>query len=498
MRALIYLVGILFLAILSGCTMASRHTDDGGSSEDDGDVDPWCTYSSFVQSESNEVDILFVVDNSNSMNEEQNVLAEQIVIMTQELIDPSDEGAPAVQDLHMGIVTTDMGSGGYQIQTCSNPMNGDYGVLQNTSWLSNCEGTYSANDCDRALCPWLDHSVAYHDDGTVPGDSPIWEDFGCVATLGTGGCGFEQQLESSLVALTIQSEPGMPNEGFVREDSLLAIIYVTDEDDCSTGNAEMFNPARNEQYGTSNVRCALNPDELYPISRYHDAFVALRGGNQDRVIVAAIVGVPVDGSWNPGDPIDYLADLQRVNPANPNELLKSCDTDMGDAFPPVRIAELVYSFGNNGILESICRSDWTSALSTITRLLQDKLTGACLNQAFPADALGECRVVETLTDDRPCPHPADVVGPARTMGWHVDHGLNALGLRECEILPADYDGDGCPDGSSICGDVFEGGLEGWVYRRLAPECSNGQVRLSSPDMTSPRSLIRIECLEGCS
>jgi hypothetical protein len=40
----------------------------------------------------------------------------------------------------------------------------------------------------------------------------------------------------------VQAGPGMPNEGFLRDDSLLAIVYVTDEDDCSTGNAALFNP----------------------------------------------------------------------------------------------------------------------------------------------------------------------------------------------------------------------------------------------------------------
>ena len=63
---------------------------------------------------------------------------------------------------------------------------------------------------------------------------------GCVAVLGTGGCEYEQPLEASLAALTRQAEPGMPNEGFLRNDSLLAIIYVTDEDDCSASNPQLY------------------------------------------------------------------------------------------------------------------------------------------------------------------------------------------------------------------------------------------------------------------
>ena len=218
-----------------------------------------------------------------------------------------------------------MGTGGYTIQTCTNPMSGDNGVLQNSGRLEGCEEAYSAADCSLDECPWLLHSEEYPDDGSVPGNPPIWEDFECISTLGTGGCGFEQQLESSFAAVTYQSADGMANEGFLREDSILAVVYVTDEDDCSAANAEMYNPSRDD-YGPLNVRCALNPEELHPISRYVEALEGLRPGAEELIVVAVIAGIPIDGTWNPGDSVDRLRDLVQVNPSNPNELLKSCDT----------------------------------------------------------------------------------------------------------------------------------------------------------------------------
>lgn len=372
----------MFLALLvclSGCPESRQglpcfgencRTEDSGSDAgfDIGpDVDD-------IVCPTNKVDMLFVVDNSSSMEQEQLVLSNQIVIMVQELISPTDPDDPAVQDLHIGIVSTDMGVGGYTIQTCSNPIHGDNGVLQNRGFLSWCSSEYSASDCDVGVCPWLDHSLEYPDDGRDSTNPPIWEDFGCVATLGTNGCGFEQQLEASLVALTLQSDPGGANEGFLRPDSVLVIVYVTDEDDCSTPAAEMFNPSAD--LGSLNVRCALHEEMLYPISRYHDAFVGLRNGNADRVVVAAITGVPIDGSWLPGDDIDVLRGLRQLNPSNPNELLRSCDTDMGGAYPPVRFAELVYAFGENGVLESICRDDWSDALESIAHKIQKAMEGS--------------------------------------------------------------------------------------------------------------------------
>jgi hypothetical protein len=228
-------------------------------------------------------------------------------------------------------------------------------------------------DSTRAECPWLTHSEGFPDDGREADDPPIWADFGCIASLGTGGCGFEQQLESTLVALTAQAGPGGPNEGFLRPDSLLVIVYITDEDDCSTGNGEMFNPTR-EDLSPMNVRCALNPTQLYEIARYHEAFTALRSGAVGGgVVVAAITGIPVDGSWNAGDPIEGLRDMQQINPSDPNQLLPSCQTEIGLAFPPVRIAELVTSFGENGVLASICRSDWSAAMTAIARKVQSRL-----------------------------------------------------------------------------------------------------------------------------
>jgi len=106
-----------------------------------------------------------------------------------------------------------------------NPTVGDDGVLQSTSVLSDCQLTYSAADCDREQCPWIAYSTAEPD--SDPDDAPFWFDFGCIATLGCTGCGFEQQLESSYRALVEQTAPGRPNEGFLRDDSVLAVIYLT-------------------------------------------------------------------------------------------------------------------------------------------------------------------------------------------------------------------------------------------------------------------------------
>jgi len=460
-----------------------------------------------AQNGSTKVDLLFLVDNSNSMGEEQAILTRQIVLMVEELLHPTDRGPetpPPVEDLHIGIISSDMGTHGHSVMTCENPMNGDNGRLQNEGQLAGCGALYSASDCTTGECPWLSHSVEHPDDGTDPANPPIWEDFGCIATLSTGGCGFEQQLESAYVALTSQADEGHPNHGFLRDDSLLAVIFVTDEDDCSSPNSEMFNTSRDD-FGPPNTRCAFNPTQLYDIERYYEGLISLRRHWEnplDGIIVAAITGIPVDGSWNPGDPIEGLEAMVQVSPTNPNELVPSCSTSNGLAYPPVRIVDLVSRFGNSGVLGSICREDWTAHLETITARIQGKLPGRCVSRALESTDPEVCRVVETLINDAPCPALADRADDGRTTGWQVDLGLNSLGRRKCEILPADYDGDACPD--HISADDCAAGrfglgtsaLQGWFYQRYveAENCPHGQVRFTDPDITSDGSSIRFECL----
>ncbi|HBQ15047.1 MAG TPA: hypothetical protein DEF51_29290, partial [Myxococcales bacterium] len=63
------------------------------------------------------VDLLFVIDNSGSMSQEQDNLAVQIPALVRDLVSPPDhdaDGEPdwaAVESLRIGIATTDVGTG---------------------------------------------------------------------------------------------------------------------------------------------------------------------------------------------------------------------------------------------------------------------------------------------------------------------------------------------------------------------------------------------------
>ena len=58
--------------------------------------------------------------------------------------------------------------------------------------------------------------------------------FGCIAAVGENGCGFEHQLGAVARALGADgARAPVENDGFLRPDAALAIVLVSDEDDCS-------------------------------------------------------------------------------------------------------------------------------------------------------------------------------------------------------------------------------------------------------------------------
>jgi hypothetical protein len=136
------------------------------------------------------IDLLFVVDNSGSMREEQASLQREfprlIKVLTTGQRDPKPSFPPA-EDLHLGVISTDMGMVGVQgIPGCEGL--GDDGIMNNIPGASvaGCQATYPR---------FLTYVAGVHDPDQTAND------LSCIAALGTDGCGFEQQLEATLKAL---------------------------------------------------------------------------------------------------------------------------------------------------------------------------------------------------------------------------------------------------------------------------------------------------------
>ncbi len=361
------IAAVLSLALLIACgddsstPDASRPTDATAPTRDGRtEVPPPCRGAL-------PVDLLWVVDNSNSMEQEQNNLAANFPRLIQRLVDPPDTDRdgepdyPGVTDLRVGVISTDFGVGDNTGVANCDMGTGDGGALIGESRAAGpCAGFTTGDN------PWLEYD----------GDTDAFaENFSCLAKLGTDGCGLEQQLEASLAAISTQSSDGGANEGFLRPDSLVAIVFVTDEDDCSTTNDELFSPspAAATTYGPYPMRCANHPGELHPIRRYAQAFDTLRLDRNNAVIVAAITGVPRELARNPLE-VDFAAVLAddrmqfAENPDNPGTLRPACEYGgVASAPPGRRIIEVIQEFSTegDGLLASICEPDLGPVLESI-------------------------------------------------------------------------------------------------------------------------------------
>jgi hypothetical protein len=328
-----------------------------------------------------DVDWLFLVDTSNSMVEEQIVLANEIPRLVRVLAsgDANDDGMrdfTPVRSLHLGVVTPDLGVGpAASVPTCDSG-GGDDGILQRTG--PSCASSHPSG-------------VFEFMPGGATSPDAFAASFACVAQAGTGGCGFEQQLEAPLRALSPSSttawtrEGYVPptfrdgsfghaldaNAGFLRDESVLAVTLVTDEEDCSTNEVGLYDPSDSRFVGPLNLRCTTYADSgLLPISRYIDGLLGLRT-HPGLLVFSAITGVP-DRDFATYDAM--LADPEmsyRVNAMGTN-VEPTCSGVSGVAFPARRMVEVARDLDRAGVqtsVSSICASSYETAVSDIVRAL---------------------------------------------------------------------------------------------------------------------------------
>jgi hypothetical protein len=215
------------------------------------------------------------------------------------------------------------------------------------------------------------------------------QDFACLGTLGTGGCKWNQGLAAARKALTVHAAGA--NSGFLRDDSLLAIMLVTDSDDCSirtdVENAgDIFNTQL--ELGPVELRCYNHADQyVEPVESLADDLLALRPCPRD-LAVAAVVGVPPPSQSDCAFGEVAEADLQCVldlpgmqevvdNSAEGRgeRLAPSCDQPgLGEAFPPRRIVRFLSEMRAGGAITgllSLC--DPGLSMGDLTPMLREAL-----------------------------------------------------------------------------------------------------------------------------
>jgi hypothetical protein len=309
-----------------------------------------------------------------------------------------------------------------------------------------------------------------------------------------------------------------PNMGL----SLLAIVVMSDEDDCSASDPHLFTNDAKDPLAKQGpqVRCSMNPQLLYPTQRYIDGFRQLRPGYEQLVVFAGIVGVPADlvdadaraaVSFSVAQARDayfqrMLADPRMQNSviADPNPqqsmLSPSCmhvdrTGQVATAAPARRIVDVAAGFGENGIVQSICQDDFGPAMDAIIAVIAKKLGSVCLPRALVRGSDGKvaCDVVWEL------PIAGTAPDSTPTECWQlgflkpVTHGalINERGGANCSVSQLAVQEQGsAPDGT------------GWFYDDFSSDvrasCLGLQrQRISFTKAAKPRSgvVIKLECFD---
>lgn len=255
------------------------------------------------------IDLLFMIDNSASMADKQLVLAEAIPDLLNRLVAPacvelvdgeehyvdklSDGSCPegaqpefdAVKDIHIGIISSSLG--GISSHICNttgidgNPTNNDRAHLLSR----NLDGSPIPTYADKGFLQW--DPEGKKDPAGANDEAALGNAFkDMVVGVGQSGCGYEQSLEA-VYRFLVDPEPyerivitdGKPKmaqlEGidekllqqrrdFLRPDSLVAIVSLSDENDCSmVAEGQGFNVIDyNSSFWRSTSACKENPNDV--------------------------------------------------------------------------------------------------------------------------------------------------------------------------------------------------------------------------------------------
>ena len=463
----------------SGSEGDSGSVGDSGNVDDTGEVDP--TTTEVAVDVNRDIDILFVVDNSGSMGLAQANLVASIGSFAQAL----DES-----NYRIAVTTTDMGN--YWC-TGSTPEAGSFVATSCRARL----GEFTFGDVDAtSLCtdvcdletlgvaqPWIENiaGVTNLPEGVSPTQA-----LQCMLPQGINGCGFESPLESMRSALLRSDSADEPQFGFIRPHAALAVVFVTDEADCSfnrdlqnivfgeegVGN-QVFWSLPDQQVAPTSAVCwnagvdcdfsleldqcvavdkgvdgnpvdAASAEEdaaLYPVERYRALLQQLEDAKKQldpnqEIIVAGIVGVPENYPS-----IQLIPYAPGPGPDDPSSFQvqfgigQGCVSQVTEAVPPVRM----HSFSDAFLVDedevnlfSVCSNDYFPALGTIVDAIRDQLRPACVPICVAdTDAVAEglqpsCTMSQTYTAPDGTPHE-DVLP-------HCPDGVVPDGAEACFVM----------------------------------------------------------------
>ncbi len=243
-----------------------------GGADDTADGEVGCT----------KADFLFIIDNSGSMEEEQQQLVDSFpgfIATIQQTLD--------AQDYQVMVVDTDAAPSFGNSLTCINGectctpepqccvslcTEGAFGMPPPETCAGQpCDGFKPPPEgCPTTLGAGKSEDPLFEDCGFATGDRfmtsaepDLASAFECAALVGAGGDGNERPMEAMVQGVGPLNQAGQCNAGFVRDDAILVVTFITDESD--EGSA-----------GTP--------------ATWKQALLDAKGGNEDAIVVLGVLG----------------------------------------------------------------------------------------------------------------------------------------------------------------------------------------------------------------
>jgi hypothetical protein len=243
-------------------------------------------------------DILFVVDDSGSMTDKQQALADNLSTFIDALV-----GSPVALDLRIGVTNTSLDdyNGRTAYGAAASPSGAPYPGPPGVPFP---RGTIIAIDPDANGTGQFGHftwGIAHDPAHLVSTWGPprilssgpnLARDFKANVHQGEWGSGKEQPLRAMRASLDASMVTTGANFGFLRSGARLAVVILTDEDDCSESGTPKQVTSDTVCHATSNPVDWAPFDSLNGFVDYLDTTVGALSGQPP--VVAAISGF--DGS----------------------------------------------------------------------------------------------------------------------------------------------------------------------------------------------------------
>ena len=295
----------------------------------------------FDQKSAAEVDILWVIDNSDSMAAEQDKVSNGFTGFFNQLL-------TSQVDYNIGVITTDPNEGGI-LRTYDGTA------------VTGCDGCkFLTKDVP---CGNADVSTTGLTESQIEAElltqCPAQLVFRKLIRAGIGGTPFEEgftQAASAVGLEPIDPSTGFPggtvpveNEGFMRDQASLYLIFVSDEDEGAKADGA-------------------------PLGYYKRLFESLKGaGNENKVSISAITGWSSDTTVTIDQVCNILDDNTHAQQGEVKEILQSragcidqaATTGSANAMAETGSRYIELSCQTGGVLANMCEQDYSVALKDL-------------------------------------------------------------------------------------------------------------------------------------